>query len=184
MTFTSDEFRQLMRRHPAAVTIIATGSAPHRTGLTATAVMSLSMDPSSIVCAVNRASFSYTKILQNKSLSVNTLALQHVSLAKVFSGQATLSGEDRFADEDWCTLTTGAPVLKSAVISLDCELLQTIETGSHALMIGKVVAGRQSPDEPALVYADGQWRCVDASASTTSSIDSFNTAGNSRRDGP
>ena len=36
MTFTSDEFRQLMRRHPAAVTIIATGSAPHRTGLTAT----------------------------------------------------------------------------------------------------------------------------------------------------
>jgi len=167
MTFTSDEFRQLMRRHPAAVTIIATGSAPHRTGLTATAVMSLSMDPSSIVCAVNRASFTYAKIVENKSFSVNTLAQQHVSLAKVFSGQTTLSGEDRFADEEWCILTTGAPVLKSAVISLDCELLQTIETGSHALIIGQVVAGRQSPDEPALIYVDGQWTGVEASASTT-----------------
>ena len=167
MTFTSDEFRQLMRRHPAAVTIIATGSAPHRTGLTATAVMSVSMDPSSIVCAVNRTSFSYAKIVQNKSFSVNTLSQQHVSLAKVFSGQATLSGEDRFADEDWCPLATGAPVLKSAVISLDCELLQTIETGTHALIIGKVVAGRQSPDEPALIYVDGQWTCVDASNAST-----------------
>jgi flavin reductase (DIM6/NTAB) family NADH-FMN oxidoreductase RutF len=166
MNFTSDEFRQLMRRHPAAVTIIATGSTPNRTGLTATAVMSLSVDPASIVCAVNRASFTYAKIVQNKSFSVNTLAQQHVSLAKIFSGQTTLSGEDRFADEDWCTLTSGAPVLNSAVISLDCELLQTIDTGTHALIIGKVVAGRQSPDEPALIYVDGQWTCVEASAST------------------
>ena len=80
MTFSADQFRQLMRQHPAAVTVIATGAAPNRTALTATAVMSLSADPASIVCAVNRSSFTCAKIIENKSFSVNSLASHRLIL--------------------------------------------------------------------------------------------------------
>jgi hypothetical protein len=44
---TPQAFRQLMRLHPAAVNIIATGKAPHRTGMTVSAFMSLGVEPPS-----------------------------------------------------------------------------------------------------------------------------------------
>lgn len=163
MTLSADQFRKLMRQHPAAVTVIATGSAPNRSGLTATAVMSLSADPASIVCAVNRSSFTCAKILENQSFSVNTLASHQTGLASTFAGQTVLQGEQRFTSEDWCILESGSPVLRHAVISLDCELTQAIDSGSHMLLLGRVVAGRGAVDESALVYVDGHWAGVDHS---------------------
>ncbi len=153
----AEAFRQLMRLHPAAVTVITTGRAPARTGLTATAVMSLSVEPTSIVCAVNRSAYTRSRILDNGAFCVNTLGSEQVHLARVFSGQAGLQGEDRFAGEDWQELATGAPVLASAVISLDCKLLQSVEVATHTLLIGQVLAGRRSAQTPALIYVDGRW---------------------------
>lgn len=162
--WNADRFRQLMRLHPAAVTVITTGRAPARTGLTATAVMSLSVEPTSIVCAVSRSAYSLARILENQTFCVNTLAADQVRLARVFSGQAGLQGEDRFAEDDWGTLETGAPVLTTAVISLDCRLMQAVDAATHTLLIGQVVAGRQHAEASALVYVDGRWTCADAQA--------------------
>lgn len=159
--FSVDDFRNLMRQYPAAVTVIATGEAPHRTGLTATAVMSLSMDPMSIVCAVNRSAYTCQKIIQNQSFTVNTLSQQHIELAKVFSGQTDLQGDARFAPEDWCVMRSGAPVLTDAVVSLDCTVMQVVDAGTHALIIGQVDAGQHSKASEALLYVDGGWAGVD-----------------------
>jgi flavin reductase (DIM6/NTAB) family NADH-FMN oxidoreductase RutF len=162
MAFSPDDFRQTMRLHPAAVTVIATGAAPNRTGLTATAVMSLSAEATSIVCAVNRSAYSYAKIVENRTFSVNTLAHRQIHLAKAFSGQTGQGGEERFSANEWVTLETGAPVLQGALVSLDCELLQVVESGSHALIIGKVVAAMRTPEWAPLIYVDGTWATVDA----------------------
>nr|MBF0684401.1 flavin reductase [Pseudomonas sp.] len=160
MTISSEEYRQMMRLYPAAVTIITTGAAPNRAGLTATAVMSLSTDPVRIVCAINRATYTYGQIVENKSFSVNTLAHGQVRLAQAFSGQTALSGEARFCDEDWTTLASGVPVLKGAVLTLDCELSDDIDAGTHALIIGRVLAGARAPEQSPLLYVDGSWAAV------------------------
>jgi flavin reductase (DIM6/NTAB) family NADH-FMN oxidoreductase RutF len=161
MAISSDEYRQMMRLYPAAVTIITTGSKPNRAGLTATAVMSLSTDPVRVVCAINQASNTYARIAENKSFSVNTLTQDQIPLAKAFSGQTSLSGEARFAGDDWTTLESGAPVLKGALMTLDCELIECIDAGTHALIIGKIVAGKRAPDLSPLIYVDGNWAGVD-----------------------
>ena len=92
---------------------------------------------------------------------MNTLASHQIELASTFAGQTALAGELRFTADDWCTLESGAPVLSHAVISLDCELIQAIDTGTHMLLLGRVVAGRQSTKESALIYVDGHWAGVD-----------------------
>jgi flavin reductase (DIM6/NTAB) family NADH-FMN oxidoreductase RutF len=161
MAMSPNEFRQMMRLHPAAVTIITTGAAPSRTGLTATAVMSLSADPVTIVCAVNRSAYTYAKIVENKTFSVNTLAQHQIALAKAFSGQTGQVGEGRFDNNEWTTLESGAPVLKEAVMSLDCELVQIIDSGTHALLIGRVLTGTRAPELAPLLYVDGSWATVD-----------------------
>ena len=163
MPITSHEYRQIMRRYPAAVTIISTGRAPERSGMTATAVMSLSAEPVRLVCAINRSTLTFAQIVQNGFFCVNTLAQEQTTLAQLFSGQGARFGEERFNDEEWTTLESGAPVLRDAVMALDCRLSQCIDMGSHALVIGDVLAGTVVPRQPPLLYVDGQWAGLDTS---------------------
>ena len=157
MPISSDQYRQIMRRYPAAVTIISTGRSPERSGMTATAVMSLTAEPVRLVCAINRSTLTFTQIVQNGFFCVNTLSREQTELAGLFAGKSANFGEARFSEEHWTTLDSGAPVLREAVMALDCRLHQCIEMGTHALVIGDVVAGTGAPEQPPLLYMDGQW---------------------------
>jgi flavin reductase (DIM6/NTAB) family NADH-FMN oxidoreductase RutF len=46
-------------------------------------------------------------------------------------------------------------------LTLDCELIECIDAGTHALIIGKIVAGQRAPDLSPLIYVDGNWAGVD-----------------------
>lgn len=154
---TPQAFRQLMRMHPAAVNIIATGKAPHRTGMTVSAFMSLGVEPPSVVCAINRNAFTYDPLVDNQVFSVNTLAVEHIDLAKLFAGQAQLLGDERFEDDQWEPFDSGSPGLRHAVMSLECRLIRQVQESTHCLMIGEVISGRCSDTAAPLLYRDGQW---------------------------
>lgn len=150
-------FLQLMRKHPAAVNIVATGRSPHRTGMTVSAFMSLTAEPPTVVCAINRHAFSYAHMTDNQVFSVNTLSIEHVDLAKLFAGQAKVFGDERFDEAHWDTFDSGSPRLRDAVMSLECRLIRQIQENTHCLMVGEVISGRSSDTASPLLYRDGQW---------------------------
>jgi flavin reductase len=150
-------FLQLMRRHPSAVNIIATGKAPHRTGMTVSAFMSVSAEPPTVVCAINRSAFSYVHMADNQVFSVNTLTVDHIELAKLFAGQAKVSGDERFDPLQWDQFDSGSPCLRDAVMSLECRLIHQVEQSTHCLMVGEVISGRYNDAALPLLYRDGQW---------------------------
>jgi flavin reductase (DIM6/NTAB) family NADH-FMN oxidoreductase RutF len=154
---TPQTFRQLMRLHPAAVNIIATGKTPHRTGMTVSAFMSLGVEPPTVVCAINRNAFSYAHMTDNQVFSVNTLAVEHIELAKLFAGQAQLFGDERFDEQQWGPFDSGSPFLRNAVMSLECRLIRQVQESTHCLMVGEVISGRCNDDALPLLYRDGQW---------------------------
>lgn len=154
---TPQAFRQLMRMHPAAVNIIATGKAPHRTGMTVSAFMSLGVAPPTVVCAINRNAFTYAHLADNQVFSVNTLAVEHIELAKLFAGQAPLFGDERFDEQQWGHFDSGSPSLRNAVMSLECRLIRQVQESTHCLMIGEVLSGHYSESSAPLLYRDGQW---------------------------
>jgi len=154
---TPQAFRQLMRLHPAAVNIIATGKAPHRTGMTVSAFMSLGVEPPTVVCAINRNAFSYAHMTDNQVFSVNTLATGHIELAQMFAGQGPLIGDDRFDELLWDSFDSGSPCLRDAVISLECRLVRQVQESTHCLMVGEVISGRYNDATAPLLYRDGQW---------------------------
>ena len=153
---TPQAFRQLMRLHPAAVNIIATGKTPHRTGMTVSAFMSLGVEPPTVVCAINRNAFSYAHMADNQVFSVNTLAVEHIELAKLFAGQAPLFGDERFDEQQWAQFDSGSPSLRSAVMSLECRLIRQVQESTHSLMVGEVISGRYNDAALPLLYRDGQ----------------------------
>ena len=154
---TPQAFRQLMRLHPAAVNIIATGKKPYRTGMTVSAFMSLGVEPPTVVCAINRNAFSYAHMADNQVFSVNTLAVEHIALAKLFAGQAQVFGDERFDEQQWGSFDSGSPCLRDAVMSLECRLIRQVQESTHCLMVGEVISGRCNEDALPLLYRDGQW---------------------------
>ena len=63
--------------------------------------------------------------------------------------------EARFDDALWQTLETGAPVLKDALATFDCEVSDTKKVSTHTIYIGEVRAGAARDEEDPLVYFRG-----------------------------
>jgi flavin reductase (DIM6/NTAB) family NADH-FMN oxidoreductase RutF len=154
----SQAYRAIMRHQAGAVAIIAVGDAGSRTGLTATAVCSLTDSPPTLLACVNRNASAHKPIRARGSFSINLLARDQLALAMCFSGRAGLEGEERFSADDWGTLTTGAPVLKRALASLDCELVNEHGFDTHSIFIGRVRDGVfREHAEPLLYFRGDFW---------------------------
>ena len=149
------EYRDLMRHQAGAVTLIATGKKGKRTGMPATAVCSLTDTPPTLLICVNESASSHDVIAETGCFSVNLLSPHHADLVGVFMGKTGLAGEARFDDAQWHTLATGAPVLKDALASFDCEVTDTKKVSTHTIYIGEVRAGKARDEADPLVYFRG-----------------------------
>lgn len=152
------DFRDLMRHLAGAVTLISTGTEGHRTGLVATAVCSLTDSPPTLLICVNENASAHDLIAANGSFCVNLLSPAHTELVGVFTGQTGLAGEDRFDDALWQTMQTGAPVLRDALASFDCEVVDTKKVSTHTIYIGEVKDGAGRDEADPLVYFRGGFR--------------------------
>src|SRR3984893_16879814 len=88
-------FRSAMRDLASGVSLITTGQGEERTGLTATSVSSLSMEPPSLVVCINRTSTTLQAMRKNRVFGVNVLAAGHRAIADRFAGRSDVSGAAR-----------------------------------------------------------------------------------------
>lgn len=153
-TLLRDDFRQAMRRLATTVAIVTTGRGDEYAGMAATAVMSVTADPPTLVVAVNRNA-SMSPILDAHGwFCVNLLAERHEALVAVFGGAK--SGKARFDDGDWTLSTDAPPVLADAAASLVCETTGRFDVGTHTLVVGEVRAIASHPQIDPLIWVDGR----------------------------
>lgn len=153
-------FREAMSRLGAAVHVITTDGPSGKAGLTATAVCSVSDAPPTLLVCLNRGSSSTPIMRGNGVFCVNTLSAGDEQIADTFAGRTKVSREARFDAGEWSTLTTGAPALISAVVALDCRVVEVKAVASHDIYFGVVEAIHSGPPGPALVYHDRLYKRV------------------------
>jgi flavin reductase (DIM6/NTAB) family NADH-FMN oxidoreductase RutF len=161
---SAEAFKQGMRCFAAGVTIVTTLHDGVRSGLTATAVTSLSADPPQVLVCVNRAAGAHDLIHRGSLMCVNVLSRAHQHLAARFAGQKGVFGENRFAAGRWTTLKTGAPVLADALACFDCVVTERVQASTHTIFIGRVVGVRVRPKARPLVYASGTYARLEAAS--------------------
>ena len=154
------DFKAMLRNHAGAVAIVAVAGPNGRTGLTATAVCSLTDSPPMVLACVNKSASAHEPIGEAKAFAINLLAIDQSDIASVFSGKTERQGEARFDDARWTTLATGAPVLKEAMASLDCKLVERHDYSTHTIFIGAVEAGQARDDGAPLIYFQGAFRAL------------------------
>ena len=157
---TSSDFRAAMRQLAGGVAVVTVGHGEDRAGLTATSISSLSADPPTIMFGLNLASSSFPVLRRHRSFGVNFLTATQKQVADRFAGRNGAKGAARYADADWSTGITGAPLLAGALATLDCELEELIERHSHAIVIGRVREVRSGRNDAALVYWRGDYERI------------------------
>jgi flavin reductase (DIM6/NTAB) family NADH-FMN oxidoreductase RutF len=158
---SSADFRGAMRHLTGGVSVITAGRGRDISGMTVTSVSSLSAEPPALIVSINRAASSWPLIERHGFFGVNILTSDQVDVAERFTGKGGLKGADRFAGYEWITRVSGVPLLASALVAIDCEVEETIERHSHAIVIGRVLDITVSARNAALAYWQGRYVAVD-----------------------
>ncbi len=146
------DFRQAMAHLCAAVNVITTDGPAGRCGITASAVCSVTDTPPTLLVCLNRSSAMHSVFETNGKLCVNVLPGEHEALARHFAGQTALTMEQRFRLPGWASGESGVPVLANALVSVEGEIAETKQVGSHSVIFVRATRIRVRHDGDGLVY--------------------------------
>jgi flavin reductase (DIM6/NTAB) family NADH-FMN oxidoreductase RutF len=154
------EFRSIMRRLAGGVSIITAGRGDDITGMTVTSLTSLSAAPPRLLVSINREASSFALIERHRVFGVNVLASDQLELARRFSN-GKLKGRQRFEGTDWSPGSSGVPLLRQSLVTLECQVEEIIERHSHGIIVGSVLDFDLSSRLSSLVYWNGGYVEID-----------------------
>lgn len=151
----SRQFRNVMRRFAATVSIISVGSGANCRGMTATSVASLSMEPPALLVCVNRSAAMRDCLDIGARFCVNVLNESQAELSDAFGGKAP--GEKHFRIGGWQQCASGLPYLDTAQANVFCIVDELFEYATHTIFVGKVYHSRYHETINPLIYLDGNY---------------------------
>ena len=160
MTFDTQLQRQIMGRFATGVTVVTTCVGEQYSGMTANAVMSLSLDPPLVVVAVDKNASMHGALQAGQCFVINILRREHEELSNRFAQP----GPKDFSDLTTKKAETGAPILVDALAYLDCRLVEVAAAGDHDMFIGECMAGESGEGAPLIYYAGGYGELAEQSA--------------------
>ncbi|MFC5728914.1 MULTISPECIES: flavin reductase family protein [Nocardioides] len=153
--------RDFFSRCAATVNLITVRDGNVASGMTATSVCSLSLDPPSALICVNREARTRAAIAAAESFVISVLSQDQEEVANLFSRPGgnktipeTLLSDDPVLDG----IGPEFPVLDGVAGALMCRLQCAVDFGSHSIMIGLVEAVYKNEADPQpLVYHDRRY---------------------------
>ena len=149
-------FRSVFSALPTGVTVLTTSTPDGPTGMTASAVCSLSLRPQLAMACINTRSSTLDSILAHGSFAINILGAEAVEISAAFAYRC--SPEERFAGVVH-RLERGVPVLSDSLAWLTCDVHATHPGGDHTIVVGAVTGMSRDTGDP-LVWHDGRYRVL------------------------
>jgi flavin reductase (DIM6/NTAB) family NADH-FMN oxidoreductase RutF len=157
----AEAYKALARNWAATVTVVtakrpsrlATPDAPALDGFTATAFLTVSIDPPIIAVSVGRSSGADVLMRQAEAFAVNLLSPDQEDLSVAFARAGRDRG-DVFSRFAWRPDASGAPLLEGTAGAFSAKLRRVVEAGDHLLVLGDVLAIHQGSADDTLVYCN------------------------------
>ena len=149
--------RQIMGRFATGVTIVTTRYGDQISGMTANAVMSLSLDPPLIVVSVDCQSNMHGHLTQGQCYAINVLRHDQEEISRRFAKP----GPKDFSGIEVTVAETGAPIFVDALAYVDCRVVEVAAAGDHDMFIGEPIAGETYEGQP-LIFYSGQYAQLEA----------------------
>ncbi|WP_436845024.1 flavin reductase family protein [Streptomyces roseoverticillatus] len=162
---SADEFRAALARLAAGVVLVTAHDPEHGprgedVGMTATAFLSVSLEPPLVMVSVRNDSRMDDLLERQPLWAVSVLSESQRHVAGRFAMKGRISDRLLFEDIPHAPGTaTGAPVVRGALSALECRTEQRVTAGDHTLIIGRVLtATAPSTESGPLMYFKGKYR--------------------------
>lgn len=134
------------------VYIISAMDGERPTGCTANSAMQITSEPATMAVSINHDNYTNRCIAGSGKFAVSILSeMSEPSIIGTFGFQ---SGRDvnKFAQVAY-EIKAGLPVVTDSCAYVVCEVLDTMETDTHTVFLGKVVDADVLSDQDAMTYA-------------------------------
>ncbi|WP_418957782.1 flavin reductase family protein [Streptomyces tritici] len=162
---SNDEFRAAMSRLASGVVLVTAhdpedGPRGEDVGMTATAFMSVSLDPPLVLVSLRNGSRMDDLLAEVPTWAVSLLSESQRHVAGRFAMKGRVSDRLLFADVPWTRgEASGAPLMGGALATLECRTENRVLAGDHTLVIGRVLtAALPTADGGPLTYFRGRYR--------------------------
>ncbi|MFF4730300.1 flavin reductase family protein [Streptomyces mirabilis] len=165
---SNDEFRAALSRLAAGVVLVTAhepaldpeGPGGEDVGMTATAFLSVSLDPPLVMVSLREGSRMDDLLDEQPLWAVSVLSESQRHIAGRFAMKGRISDRLLFEDIPYVRgEASGALLVRGALTTLECRTEQRVAAGDHTLVIGRVLtASVPSGDGGPLMYFKGRYR--------------------------
>ncbi|MFH8843063.1 flavin reductase family protein [Streptomyces sp. NPDC017868] len=162
---SNEEFRAAMSRLAAGVVLVTAhdpddGPRGEDVGMTATAFMSVSLEPPLVLVSLRNGSRMDDLLADVPVWAVSVLAEDQRHVAGRFAMKNRVSDRLLFADLPYTRgEASGAPLVDGALSVLECRTENRVVAGDHTLVVGRVLTvGLPSSGGGPLTYFQGKYR--------------------------
>lgn len=147
------ELRNALGRFATGVCIITTTTGEQRPiGMTANSFAAVSLEPPLVLWSLQNNSDVYRDYAAARYFNINVLSNEQQAL----SGEYARKGEHLLKPEHFRQGKYGAPVIRNALVTFECELDATHAGGDHLIIVGRVRNMTHRPTgKPLLFYGGG-----------------------------
>jgi flavin reductase (DIM6/NTAB) family NADH-FMN oxidoreductase RutF len=149
-------FKAALGSFATGVTLATTGSSGEVHGVTANAVMSVSLDPPLVLLSIQQGTRMYAALRSRENFALSVLSKDQLNVARYFADSSRPHGNIAFEQFPYHLAVTGAPLLDGAIAHVDCRIVDVYPAGDHVLFIGRAVFVASSADHDPLMYFRGE----------------------------
>lgn len=145
-----------MARLPAGVVVVSARLGDEFRGLTASSLVSISLEPPMVSVGLERESATRAAIIETGAFNVSLLTRSQEFIADRFAGRAPA------IDPQWRTLhhrlgTNGIPLLEGCAAWLECRLVEVHPAGDHDLFVAEVTEASTGRGDPLVLWDRTFW---------------------------
>jgi flavin reductase (DIM6/NTAB) family NADH-FMN oxidoreductase RutF len=151
-----DEFRDAMARLAAGVVVVSARSGDRYHGLTASTVVSVSVEPPLVLVSLEHETATLAAVRETRQFNVSALTRDQEFIAERFAGRAPA------VDAQWRAIphrlaANGIPLIDSAAAWLECEVTEIHAAGDHDVCIARVTSATPGGGDPLILWDRNFW---------------------------
>jgi len=152
MPISGEIYKQIGRSTAAGVSVIAAYDRTNGTavGLTASSFVTLSFNPPLVMFCIQQTADCYSSMVSSQAFGVSLLSDQQENVANLFASKGSIKIEQTDFENG---LTMHVPLIKGALVHIECLTSQIFISGDHAIVVGLVEEARTYSGQPLLYFA-------------------------------
>ncbi len=147
-----DLMKQVNRQFVTGVTVVTAMDGDRPRGLAVNAFSSITLDPPTVMVAVQRTSSTHDCLFRASNLAINILSIDQLDVVNKFA----VKSDDKFAGLDWEPGPLGSPLIGRSSAQMEVEIRERLQASTHTLFVCRVMHATVS-DRPPMVYSAGKF---------------------------